>query len=46
VKAQQARLDEFGETELVDIASDANRMHMRRMVERLIAEEQSALAAE
>ncbi len=46
VEAQQARLDEFGETGLVDIASDANRMHMRRMVERLIAEEQSSLAAE
>ena len=46
VEAQQARLDEFGEQGLVDIASDANRMHMRRMVERLIAEEQSALAAE
>ena len=46
VEAQQARLDEFGETELVDIASDANRMHMRRTVERLLAEEQSALAAE
>jgi len=28
----------FGEKGLVDIASDANRMHMRRMVERLIAE--------
>jgi len=46
VEAQQRRLDEFGERGLVDIASDANRMHMRRMVERLIAEEQSALAAE
>jgi phenylpropionate dioxygenase-like ring-hydroxylating dioxygenase large terminal subunit len=46
VEAQQARLDEFGETGLVDIASDANRMHMRRMVERLLAEEQPALAAE
>ena len=43
VEAQQARLDEFGEAGLVDIASDANRMHMRRMVERLIAEEQEAL---
>ena len=41
VEAQQARLDEFGERGLVDIASDANRMHMRRMVERLIAEEQA-----
>src|SRR5215475_460948 len=28
------------------IASDANRMHMRRMVERLIAAEQSAAAAQ
>ena len=46
VEAQQARLDEFGDKGLVDIASDANRMHMRRMVERLIAEERSALAAE
>ena len=46
VKAQQARLSEFGETGLVDIASDATRMHMRRLVDRLIAEEQAALAAE
>jgi len=46
VEAQQRRLDEFDEAGLVDIASDANRMHMRRMVERLIAEEQPALAAE
>src|SRR6266852_3289324 len=46
VEAQQARLDEFGEHGLTDIASDANRMHMRRMVERLIAAEQSSLAAE
>jgi vanillate O-demethylase monooxygenase subunit len=46
VEAQQRRLDEFSERGLVDIASDANRMHMRRMVERLIAEEQPALAAE
>ncbi len=46
VEAQQARLDEFGERGLVDIASDANRMYMRRTVERLLAEEQSALAAE
>jgi phenylpropionate dioxygenase-like ring-hydroxylating dioxygenase large terminal subunit len=46
VEAQQARLGEFGEQGLVDIASDANRMHMRRMVERLIAEERPALAAE
>jgi len=46
VEAQQARLSEFSEAGLVDIASDANRMHMRRMVERLAAEEQQALAAE
>jgi vanillate O-demethylase monooxygenase subunit len=46
VEAQQARLGELGERGLVDIASDATRMHMRRMVERLIAEEQAALAAE
>jgi phenylpropionate dioxygenase-like ring-hydroxylating dioxygenase large terminal subunit len=46
VEAQQARLSEFGEAGLVDIASDATRMHMRRMVERLIAEQQSDLAAE
>jgi vanillate O-demethylase monooxygenase subunit len=45
VEAQQARLDEFGEDRLVDIASDANRVYMRRMVDRLIADEQR-LAAE
>jgi predicted small integral membrane protein len=37
--------NEFGEQGLVDIASDANRMHMRRIVERLIVSEQSAVAA-
>jgi predicted small integral membrane protein len=37
--------NEFGEQGLVDIASDANRMHMRRTVERLIVSEQSAVAA-
>jgi len=46
VEAQQARLNEFGEDGLVDIASDANRMHMRRMAERLLADERPALAAE
>ena len=34
--------NEFGEQGLVDIASDANRMHMRSIVERLIVSEQSA----
>ena len=37
--------NEFGEQGLVDIASDANRMHMRRIVEPLIVSEQSAVAA-
>jgi vanillate O-demethylase monooxygenase subunit len=46
VEAQQARLGEFGEEGLVDIASDATRMQMRRMVERLIARERAELAAE
>ena len=45
VEAQQRRLDEFGEQRLVDIASDANRMHMRRIVGRLIVSELSAVAA-
>ena len=45
VEAQQRRLDEFGERGLVDIASDSNRMHMRRIVEPLIVGEQSAVAA-
>ena len=47
VEAQQARLSELGEGALVDIASDTVRLHMRRTVERLLAEEgQQALAAE
>jgi len=46
VEAQQARTSEFGEAGLVDIASDATRMQMRRIVDRLIADERSALAAE
>jgi hypothetical protein len=46
VEAQQARLAEFGEEGLVDIASDATRMQMRRMVERLIAAQEASLAAE
>ena len=45
VEAQQARLGEFGEAGLVDIASDATRMQMRRMMERLIAEEPAGLTA-
>src|SRR6202043_2056212 len=46
VEAQQARLDEFGEQGLVNIASDTTRMQMRRMVERLAAAEQTSAAAE
>ena len=34
VESQQKRLKELGEQGLVNIASEANRMHMRRMVER------------
>jgi len=46
VEAQQKRPDELGEQGLVDIASDANRTQMRRMVERLIVGEQSSVAAQ
>jgi vanillate O-demethylase monooxygenase subunit len=46
VEAQQARLTEFGENGLTDIASDSNRMQIRRHVDRLIAAEQEAMAAE
>jgi len=40
VEGQQARLAELGEGGLVDIATDAARLHMRRTVQRLLAEEQ------
>jgi phenylpropionate dioxygenase-like ring-hydroxylating dioxygenase large terminal subunit len=46
VEAQQARLAELGEAALVDIATDGARLHMRRTVDRLMAEEAQALAAE
>lgn len=46
VEAQQARLSELGDQGLVNIVSDANRVIMRRMIDRLIAEESGALAAE
>jgi phenylpropionate dioxygenase-like ring-hydroxylating dioxygenase large terminal subunit len=35
VEAQQARLDERGENALVNIASDAARLHIRRILERM-----------
>ena len=46
VEAQQARLSEFGEGGLVDIASDATRMTMRRHVDRMIDAERTQQAAE
>ncbi len=46
VEAQQARLTELGEDALVDITSDAARLHMRRTVDRLLAKEAQAEAAE
>lgn len=46
VEAQQARLTEFGEAGLIDIASDATRMTMRRLVDGMIAAEQRQEAAE
>jgi phenylpropionate dioxygenase-like ring-hydroxylating dioxygenase large terminal subunit len=46
VEAQQTRLKEFGEDGLVDIASDATRMTMRRRIDRMIAAEQQQQAAE
>ena len=46
VEAQQARLSELGEQGLVNIVSDANRAIMRRFIDRLLAQENGALAAE
>lgn len=46
VEVQQARLSELGEPGLVNIVSDANRVIMRRFIDRLLARENGALAAE
>ena len=46
VEGQQARLSELGEDTLVDIATDAARLHMRRTMERMLSEDSPALAAE
>jgi phenylpropionate dioxygenase-like ring-hydroxylating dioxygenase large terminal subunit len=46
VEGQQARLSELGEDALVDIATDAARLHMRRTMERMASGEPPALAAE
>ena len=45
-EAQQTRLSELGEAALVDITTDAARLHMRRTVDRLLAEEAQGLAAQ
>ena len=42
VEGQHARLAELGEGALVDIATDAARLHMRRTVERLLENERRA----
>jgi len=39
IEAQQERLSELGEKQLVDIISDRARVHMRRTVDRMLAEE-------
>ncbi len=46
VQGQQAMLSELGENGLVDIATDAARLHMRRVVERKLAAEAASIAAE
>ena len=46
VEAQQARLSELGESDLVDIRTDSTQLHMRRMMENLLAQETQGLAAE
>jgi vanillate O-demethylase monooxygenase subunit len=45
VEAQQKTLEATGETGLVDIVSDAARVHMRRAVNRIITEERAAAEA-
>ena len=39
VEAQQLRINEMGEGQLVDIIHDRNRIHMRRIVDRMLKEE-------
>lgn len=46
VEAQQERLSELGEPGLVDIRTDAARLHMRRVMDGLLARETQGLAAE
>jgi vanillate O-demethylase monooxygenase subunit len=40
IEAQQERLEEMGEADLMNISSDGVRMHMRRTVQRMLAEEE------
>lgn len=46
VEAQQERLSELGEGSLVDIRTDSARLHMRRIMDHLLAEETQGMAAE
>jgi vanillate O-demethylase monooxygenase subunit len=46
VEVQQARLSELGEHGLVNIVSDTNHVTMRRFIERQLARENGAMAAE
>ncbi len=46
VEAQQARLGETGESGLVDIVTDKARLHMRRVVDRRLADQTRRSAAE
>ncbi len=41
IEAQQANLTRFGEAGLIDIISDSARVHMRRIVDRMMARESS-----
>jgi phenylpropionate dioxygenase-like ring-hydroxylating dioxygenase large terminal subunit len=38
VEAQQKRMTEFGDAGLVDIVTDSTRLHMRRIIERMLTE--------
>jgi len=46
VEGQQTRLTELGEDALVDITTDAARLHMRRVMERLVSGAPASMAAE
>jgi phenylpropionate dioxygenase-like ring-hydroxylating dioxygenase large terminal subunit len=45
VEEQQASLSELGGDDLVDIVSDVARIHMRRVIERMVAEDHSRKSA-